>query len=64
MRVSPTIRHSSPATSKFGCDGKKCFEVLIRRKRFTTEERYWCDERRGYFDPASVHCEKWERNER
>lgn len=60
MRVTPPIRHSSPATKKYKCDGMKCFEVLIRRKRFDYEERYWCDEIHGYFEPAKVHqCEKW-----
>ena len=59
-RLRQTVKHTSPNTKHLRCDGMRCFEVLIRRRKIGTQERYWCDVRRGYFDPASLdHCEKW-----
>lgn len=50
----PNIIHSSPKTKNFYCDGKGCFEVLVRRKNHQDVERYWCGQLHGYFDPRKV----------
>ena len=58
VTIRPQILHSSPRTKKFKCDGKSCFEVLQRQKKFTLEERYWCDYYHSYFDPSDFKCPK------
>ena len=45
------IIHSSRNTKGLYCDGKPCFEVLLRRRRMGDEERYYCDVRHCYIDP-------------
>lgn len=58
--VKPQVKHTSERTKCLKCDGMPCFEVLIRRRKIGDQEKYWCDVKRGYFDPASVDsCEKW-----
>lgn len=59
-RVTPPVLHSCDESKGFKCDGKRCFEVLKRKHRFYVETRYWCDDARGYFDPASqTQCKRW-----
>lgn len=57
-RVTPPIRHTFKTTRGLPCDGKPCFEVLIRKKRMGDEVRYWCDVMHGYFDPFHSKCPK------
>ena len=57
-RVTPPIRHTFKTTQGLPCDGRKCFEVLIRKKRMGDEVRYWCDAMHGYFDPFHPKCPK------
>lgn len=54
------VLHTFETTNGCRCDGKRCFEVLIRKHRKGNEVRYWCDELRGYFDPFTVVCPRKE----
>ena len=63
-RKTPPVLHTCDESKGFKCDGKRCFEVLMRKHRFSVETRFWCDVKRGYFDPASVsQCERWANDE-
>ena len=55
-RVTPPIRHTFKTTEGCFCDGQRCFEVLITKRKRGEEVRYWCDELHGYFDPFNVEC--------
>ena len=57
-----TIHHSE-ATKDCFCDGKPCFEVLIRKRKRGEEVRYWCDAMRSYFDPALFDADTCPRKE-
>lgn len=52
------ISHSSPDTRGTYCDGKPCFEVLLRRHKRTESETYWCGQLHGYFNPFDCECPK------
>lgn len=54
------IIHSSKLTKDWPCDGKPCFEVLVRRHRHVDTERYWCGYLHTYFDPEGFECPKRE----
>lgn len=52
-----TLIHSSWRTKGLYCDGRGCFEVLVRRKNREDTECYWCGQLHGYFDPTKVTAE-------
>ena len=40
------------------CNGCDYLEVLLRQRRFCTEEHYYCNYRGRYIDPFHVDCPK------
>lgn len=57
------VMHSSLWSFGYHCDGKPCFEVLLRRKRRGCEVAYWCGQMHAYFDAEKMdaeHCPKRE----
>ena len=63
-KVTPLALHTHDSTKNLMCDGKPCFEVRIKKQHYSTEIRYWCCLRRGYFQPWQItKCGKWDKHE-
>ena len=57
----PQALHTFTSSKKCRCDGKGCFEVVIRKHRLGEEIKYWCNVKRGYFNPFNVtECDRWQ----
>lgn len=54
--------HTSRKTKSWYCDGKPCFEVLVRRKNRRDVECYWCGQLHGYFEPQKMTERKCPKN--
>lgn len=48
------VLHESDETAGLYCDGRECFEVLMRRRKRKTEVGYWCGFLHSRFDPCGV----------
>lgn len=48
--------NTSPSIAGTRCNGCDYCEVLLRRMRFHTEERYYCNYRGRHVDPHAVEC--------
>jgi len=57
-------KHSSAKTRGLFCDGKPCFEVVVRNRFRGEQESYYCGNRHEYFDPAEVTAETCPRPEK
>ena len=63
-RLRVLVRNTSQKTKGTYCDGCASFEVLQRKRKFHTDETYWCDRLKGYFEPATMCLEKCPRREK
>ena len=57
-RMTNATVHESPEIGGSFCNGCLCLEVLTERRGSDEREKYYCNRKRGYFNPLKVDdCE-------